>query len=79
MGGAPSKRVLEGGALGYLTDPIFLVEVYLLALAGAHWLSRRKLAPNLKWLAWVGLLGGVVLFTIAFLLLLPTLQNLIVI
>jgi membrane-bound metal-dependent hydrolase YbcI (DUF457 family) len=79
MVGAPSRRVLQGGAPGYLTDPILLVEVYLLALAAAHWLGRRKLAPRIRRLALVGLLAGVILFTCAFLLLLPTLQSLIVI
>jgi hypothetical protein len=77
MFGAPSIRVLEGGFWAYITDPIFLTEPFLLALVAAHWTVSRKPAPRVKKLALFGLIGGVTIFTVTFLLLLPTLQSIV--
>ena len=77
MFGAPSTRVLEGGFWAYITDPIFLVEMFLLALVVTHWIFSRKLAPRIMKLALLGLIGGLVAFTVAFLLSLPRLQSII--
>lgn len=75
MFGTPSTRVLEGGFWAYVTDPSFLVEPLLVALAVAHWCMGRKWAPPIKKIALFGLAGGLVVFAVAFLLLLPMLQG----
>jgi membrane-bound metal-dependent hydrolase YbcI (DUF457 family) len=77
MVGAPSTRVLEGGVLGYMTDPIFLSEPLFLAVAIAHWIVSRKPTPRVTKLVLCGLFAGLVIFSGTFLLLLPTLQRLI--
>ena len=41
IGFAP-KRVVEGGLLAYVTDPIFLLEPLLIAVALVHWLQRKR-------------------------------------
>ena len=79
MVGAPPMRVLQGGALGYITDPIFLAEPVLLALPAAHWIISRQPTPQVMKLALLGLVGGVIVFAAIFLLLLPTLQSIITI
>ncbi|MCZ7546587.1 MAG: metal-dependent hydrolase [Anaerolineae bacterium] len=75
MFGAPSTRVLEGGFWAYASDPIFLAEPFLLAVAAAHVVTHRRLASRTQKLALVGLASGLAVMTILFLLLLPTLQN----
>jgi uncharacterized membrane protein len=75
MFGAPSSRVLEGGLWAYLTDPIFLMEPFLITLAVGHWIAQhRKVTPKLKKIMLIGLVSGLAVFTLAFLLLLPILQ-----
>ncbi len=78
MFGAPSARVLKGGFWAYITDPIFLAEPYLFALALADWVIRQKPAPRVKQFVLGGLITGLALFTTTFLLLLPTLQSAVV-
>jgi hypothetical protein len=75
MFGAPSARVLEGGFWAYITDPIFLAEPFLLALAARDRISRQRLTLRAKKLTLFGLACGLVVFTIVFMLLLPTLQT----
>lgn len=75
MFGAPSPRVLEGGFWAYVTDPIFLVEPFLIAIAIAHWILSRNSTLRVKKLALFCLAGGWAVFTVTFLLLLPTLQG----
>ncbi|MBI5305118.1 MAG: hypothetical protein HY868_23505 [Chloroflexi bacterium] len=70
-------RVLEGGFLAYVTDPIFLAEPILSTLALAHWIAQRRIAPRFKNAILVGLVGGLAVFTVAFLLMIPTLQNIV--
>jgi len=75
MFGVASGRVLEGGFWAYLTDPIFLMEPLLVALAAAHWIAGRRTAPRTKRLALFGLVSGLAAFTAVFLWLLPTPQR----
>jgi hypothetical protein len=77
MVGAPSRHALEGSVWGYMTDPIFLSEPFLLALAAVYWLVRRKPAARIMKLATFGLVSGLVAFTAIFLLLLPALHSII--
>ena len=79
MVGAPPMRVLQGGALGYITHPIFLAEPVLLALPVAHWIICHQPTPRVMKLALVGLFGGIIAFAAIFLLMLPTLQRIIII
>jgi GAF domain-containing protein len=75
MFGFPPERVVEGGFWAYLTDPIFLLEPLLLTLAAAHWTLSRKPTQRVRPLTLIVLTGVLVLFTVAFLLLLPVLQS----
>lgn len=75
MFGFPPERVVEGGFWAYLTDPIFLLEPFLLILAAVHWTLRRKPTPRIRTLTLIVLTSGFVLFAVAFLLLLPMLQS----
>jgi len=78
MFGAPSIHVRDGGLWGYLTDPIFLLEPLLLFLAAVHWVTHRsQITPRLKKMALLGLATGLVVFSAAFLLSLPTLQQMV--
>ncbi len=77
--GTPSGRVLHGGFWGYITDPIFLLEPLILSFAATHWIVSRKPAPGIMKLALCGVLAALIVFSCAFLLLLPTLQSIIVI
>ena len=77
MFGAPSLRVLEGGVLAYVTDPIFLVEPLLLGLAAAHFVTCRCATGAAKRLATVVFVFGIATFTAGFLLSLPALQALV--
>jgi membrane-bound metal-dependent hydrolase YbcI (DUF457 family) len=73
FGGAPA-RVIEGGLWTYVTDPLFLLEPILITLAVRHWILNRTLKMRSKRLLLGGLGSALVLFALAFLLLLPTLQ-----
>ncbi len=75
MFGGPSERVLEGGFWAYISDPIFLAEPFLMAFAGAHWISHQQFTLRTKKLALIGLTSGLVVFTTIFLFLLPKLQD----
>jgi hypothetical protein len=75
MFGGPSSRVVEGGFWAYITDPIFLAEPILLALAAAHWISHQQFTFRSRRLALVGLATALAIFVIAFLLFLPMLQH----
>ncbi len=76
--GSPSPRVLAGGVRGYLTDPIFLLEPLLFALAGAYWVIRGNPEPRVMRLAILGLAVALVLFAGTFMLLLPKVQGVVV-
>jgi hypothetical protein len=77
--GLPSTRVLKGGLWGYLTDPIFLLEPVLVTTAAVHWVVSRDPEPRMKTMALRGLLAALIVFSGAFLLLLPTLHSIVVI
>lgn len=70
-----SIRVLEGGLVAYMTDPIFLMEVLLITIAVAHWITTWGAAPTLKKAALLTLASGFVIFSIIFWISLPILQN----
>lgn len=76
MFGAPSTRILYGGARAYLTDPLFLLEPALLSAAAVHWLAHHvddrrllRLAQGLVVALWL-------VFCSAFLAFLPALRQL---
>jgi membrane-bound metal-dependent hydrolase YbcI (DUF457 family) len=73
FGGAPT-RVIEGGLWAYVTDPLFLLEPVLVAMAVGHWIYNRKMKTQRKRLLLGGLASALVLFIALFLLLTPTLQ-----
>lgn len=76
MFGTQSLRVQDGGLWAYLTDPIFLMEPLLITLAIGHWIVQHcKATPKLKKIVLIGLVSGLAVFTFAFLLLLPILQD----
>ncbi len=79
MVGAPSARVLAGGVVGYLTDPIFLCEPLLITLAAVHWVDGRGLRPGAKRAVQAGITGAALLFVALFLYLLPVLQEIFVV
>ncbi len=75
MIGAPPRRVLEGGAWAYVTDPLFLLEPLLAALAAGHWACSHVASPRLRRLVVAGLAGALAVFTAFFLAFLPALQR----
>ncbi|MEW6352023.1 MAG: zinc dependent phospholipase C family protein [Thermodesulfobacteriota bacterium] len=76
MVGAPSTRVLEGKLLGYLTDPILLLEPALITLAAAHrMLHQREASRALKTMGVFSLVGVLAAISAAYLSLLPTLRE----
>lgn len=75
MFGAPSPRVLEGGFWAYISDPIFLSEPLLIGAAAAHWISHTVAGPGRKRLALLFLGLGMLILSVSFLYLLPTLQQ----
>ena len=75
MVGAAPTRVVEGGFLAYVTDPIFLIEPFFLILVPVYWILNHKSISQAYRLTLIGLVGGWVLFAITFLLLLPVLQD----
>lgn len=75
MFGVPPARVVEGGIGAYLTDPIFLLEPFLLALAAAHWLCTQSRRQSMRRTGLVMLTAGLGVFTVVFLCLLPVLQQ----
>ena len=61
MFGFPPKRVVEGGFWAYVTDPIFLLEPFLLTLATVHWTPSRKPTRRVRELTLIVLTGGLCL------------------
>jgi membrane-bound metal-dependent hydrolase YbcI (DUF457 family) len=73
--GGPSRWVVEGGVMAYLTDPLFLLEPLLLCAAAVHALRRvapptraRRFLVALMW-------GAVGAFSLAFLVGLSVLRD----
>jgi hypothetical protein len=75
MFGVPPTRVVVGGIWAYLTDPILLLEPFLLALAAAHWFCTQLSHQSMRRVGLVMLTAGFGVFTIAFLRSLPVLQQ----
>lgn len=76
--GAPSDRVLHGKLWGYLTDPIVLLEPFLLILVFTRRITAYpRLSIVQKNFLLAGLFTGVALAAMAFLCLLPKLQRMV--
>jgi len=75
MFGIAPARVVEGGFWAYVTDPIFLLEPLLFSTAIIHWVHHQNMAPRFERLILATTISGVVLFMVAFALLLPNLQS----
>ena len=75
--GIAPRRVVIGGFWAYITDPIFLFEPFLLTLVVIHWTLTHNLPINGKRLIIACTAGGLVLFCICFLVLLPDLQGMV--
>jgi len=73
--GIAPTRVVEGGFLAYITDPIFLLEPLLFSIAIIHWVRQQNMAPRLERLILATTISGVALFAAIFTLLLPNLQS----
>lgn len=74
--GIAPQRVIEGGVWAYLTDPIFLLEPLLFSIAIIHWARHQDMTtPYLKKVIFAATVSGLLMFTIAFVLSLPTLQR----
>ncbi len=74
MVGIAPQRVISGGLWAYLTDLIFLFEPLLFGLAILHW-TYQNIKPPLKEILVAVTVGGVLIFTIAFVAALPALQT----
>jgi membrane-bound metal-dependent hydrolase YbcI (DUF457 family) len=75
--GSPPDRVVQGGLWAYVTDPIFVLEPLLLALAVGHWTLKRGFQPRTRRLLLAGIASGAAAFATLFLLLTPALQSLV--
>lgn len=75
MFGVAPARVVEGGFWAYVTDPIFLLEPLLVGIALIHWVHRQNVEPRFERLILATTISGLVLFAMAFALLLPNLQS----
>lgn len=74
VGGGPA-RVIEGGVLAYLTDPIFLFEPFALSVMIIHWLLQRPMPERFKRRAIIAVALGLILFVAGFIIWLPDLQS----
>jgi len=76
IGYAPT-RVYKGGLWYYLTDPIFLLEPFLISVGVGHWAYRRIADTNSQRI-FIALLAGInLILATVFMLLLPYMQNLV--
>ncbi len=76
MFGHPPHRVVEGGLLAYLTDPIFLLEPIAVTLMSSHWvMHQRQVNFSVRTGFIVILFSLLVIFSIAFLILLPNIRQ----
>ena len=75
MFGIAPARVVEGGFWAYVTDPIFLLEPLLIGVAIMHWVHRQNVERRFERLILATTISGLVLFSVAFALLLPNLQS----
>jgi membrane-bound metal-dependent hydrolase YbcI (DUF457 family) len=73
--GIVPARILQGGLWAYLSDPIFLLEPVLIALALVYWIIQRRWSFRLTTWAIGGVAGVGVAFNAAFLIFLPRLQQ----
>lgn len=72
--GIAPRRVIVGGFWAYITDPTFLLEPTLIALALAHFIWHRKFPRPVRVAGMVAVAVSWLAFTIVFLVRLPELQ-----
>lgn len=75
--GIPPQRVVQGGVLAYVTDPIVLCEPFLLSVAMLHWTYHRKTSSRSKKILVITIIGGLLMVTLAFIGLLPSVQSIV--
>lgn len=75
IGYAP-YRVYVGGIWYYLTDPIFLLELLLIAMGVGHWLYQRVTNKTTQRIFLSSFIIGYVFLAIVFVSILPYLQSL---
>ena len=68
-------RVVEGGVLAYLTDPIFLLEPALFAAAVVHWVCHQRIRLERRRQIVILIVGGLLGYGVVFLVVLPWLQQ----
>jgi hypothetical protein len=73
--GAPSARIVAGGLWAYISDPIFLLEPVMTAIALGHWIHERHWPVWATRWALTGVFCSVIAFGVAFLISLPALQQ----
>ncbi len=71
------QRVVHGGVLAYLTDPIFLLEPILLSVIIIHWIFSQKLSSSSKKSLLIMTISSVLILMAIFYLCLPILQNMV--
>ena len=76
MFGMPPARVVEGGILAYLTDPIFLLEPLASILVVWHWMLQRNFyRKQVRTVILTVVSVSFILFAVGFLWFLPDLQK----
>ena len=75
MIGSPSMRVTQIGVLGYLTDPVFLLEPLLITIAVIHWIVNSTLPIRVRVVGSIICINILIMFAVGFLMLLPQLQS----
>lgn len=75
MAGDPPPRVVMGGWRAYITDPIFLFEPLLFAIAGVHWFATIGLPRRVRVIGVLVCVNLFIVFMVVFLILLPRLQR----
>lgn len=77
MIGFPPARIVEGGVLAYISDPLFLCEPVLLSLVMLHWIRQHVHTQPVRQLSQVTIIASLAIFAISFLAWLPVLQEIV--
>ncbi len=73
--GIPCEYLARGSGWAYVTSPLFLLEPILLTLAFIHWVHGLNLTAETRRIILSVVMGGLLLFSVAFVLLAPFLQD----
>lgn len=76
IGDAP-LYITGGGLRHYMTHPLFLLEPFLLLLMAIHWIRSRAWPPPRRAALTLMLIGGWLLSSLAFMVMLPWLRSVI--